>query len=108
MATENALERIRQSQRNSQMLPETTADEYADSECPLLWRMMTTVTENGKLRKRSTVTFYCDDGRLGACVLDRDADMRLHVSLENLEHPWSVIEAALEKKDADWRKARRR
>lgn len=82
--------------------------EYEQKVCPTLLEMLALESHGGQKRRRSTVTFYVEGGRLGACVNDRHLGMNMHTSLESLEEAWDAIETALVSGVEKWRPSKRR
>lgn len=61
---------------------------------------------DGSSRALGSLTVFCDDGRLKACVNDKECNRVLFVSAESLEGLLEAIDSQIGNDGADWRAVR--
>lgn len=70
---------------------------------PALYELLAAGLYDGEPRKGATVTLFCVDGRLKACVADRHTEQALWITLEPFEDVLAEIELAVAKADQEWK-----
>jgi hypothetical protein len=79
-------------------------DPFLTGTFPVLWEYLTTARfEDGSHRETSTLLVMVEQGRVKACLNDRDAGRSLWASADGLETALRHLEAALGDEGADWR-----
>jgi len=69
-----------------------------------IWSFLTQrAWEDGNERQTGTVLLFWEQGRLKACLSDRDAQAVGFVTLEGLSDPFDELENALRSDHIDWR-----
>jgi len=63
--------------------------------------------DDGSARQVGSMTLFCDDGTLKACVNDKEAQLMLFVSGGSLEALLGALEEALRTGGGDWRPSNR-
>lgn len=82
-------------------------DEFLANTCPTVHALLTqTKVGEGGHRTTSTMTVFVDeqDGRLKACLTDRDHQMTLWHTISDMGHFWDEMEAAVTSPNPNWRK----
>jgi len=75
---------------------------------PVLWEFLTTVVwDDGERRTTGTVLYFFDEGRLKACLSDRDSDRVAFVTAGTWEELQEAIDAGLADGSLDWRQSSR-
>lgn len=64
------------------------------------------VYETGERRRTSTLTIFCEGGRMKLCLSDRDTNRTAWATGESLEDALASLELQLESGRADWRESR--
>lgn len=70
---------------------------------PALYELLAAGLYEGKERKGATVTLFCSDGRLKACIADRETEQALWLTLEPFEDVLAEVELCVSKSDAEWK-----
>jgi hypothetical protein len=79
------------------------ANEQFQDKYPALFELLAAGLYEGSVRKGATVTLFCVDGRLKACVADRHTEQALWVTLEPFEDVLAEVELAVSNADAEWK-----
>ena len=70
---------------------------------PALFELLAAGLYEGEPRKGATVTLFCVDGRLKACVSDRHSGMALWLTLEPFSDVLAEIELGVSQHSAEWK-----
>jgi len=70
---------------------------------PALFELLAAGLYEGEPRKGATVTLFCVDGRLKACIADRHTEQALWVTLEPFDDVLAEVELAVSKAEAEWK-----
>jgi hypothetical protein len=70
---------------------------------PAVYELLAAGIWEGEPRKGATVTLFCVDGRLKACVADRNTEQALWITLEAAGDCLDEIEAAVAAANAEWK-----
>jgi hypothetical protein len=70
---------------------------------PAVYELLASGLAEGEVRKGATITLFCVDGRLKACIADRHTENALWITLEPFEDVLGEIEVAVAKADAEWK-----
>lgn len=82
-------------------------DEQMQAEYPALWEHLTSTRyDDGKPRKTMSMTLFCEEGKMKACLTDRDSSYVAFVSGDGLFDLLRVVEEALATGNVEWRKSR--
>lgn len=81
-------------------------DSGAMAGCPTLWEMMTVCRVDGKPRQTSTLSVWVQDGKVTACLNERDTGMALFASGATLDDALEEMELHLLSDSPPWRKQR--
>jgi len=70
---------------------------------PALYELLAAGLYEGQPRKGATVTLFCVDGRLKACIADRHTEQALWVTLEALTDVLAEVEAGVSSASQEWK-----
>jgi hypothetical protein len=70
---------------------------------PAVFELLSAGLVEDDVRKGATITLFCSDGRLKACVVDRQTDQALWLTLEPFEDVLAEVELSVSKADAEWK-----
>jgi len=70
---------------------------------PALYELLAAGMYEGQPRKGATVTLFCSDGRLKACVADRETGQAIWLALEPFEDILAEIELVVAAGTTEWR-----
>ena len=75
---------------------------------PAMWEFLTvTAWEDGEIRTTGTILYFAEEGRLKACVSDRDSERVAFVTAGTWEELNEAIEEGVELNSLDWRQSTR-
>jgi hypothetical protein len=74
---------------------------------PALFELLAAGLFEGEPRKGATVTLFCVDGRLKACIADRHTDQALWVTLEAATDCIAEIEMAVQTASDEWKSTKK-
>jgi hypothetical protein len=83
---------------------EVAKDAAMSKECPVLHAFMTQLEEDGKARTPSSLVVFTEDGVWKGCLTDRDANVKLWRTGDNVQKLLQAFEKALASGQADWRR----
>jgi len=74
---------------------------------PALYELLAVGLYEGEPRKGATITLFCGDGRLKACVADRETGQALWLALEPFEDVLAELELLVAAGTQQWRALRK-
>jgi hypothetical protein len=86
--------------------PAVSSDEEMSLLYPGIWEyMVETAWDDGKARKTSTLTVFCEDGLVKVCLSDREQDKTTWASGTSLADCLASMEVKIATGNVEWRKA---
>lgn len=86
--------------------PAVSSDEEMSLLYPGIWEyMVETAWDDGKPRRTSTLTVFCEDGVVKVCLSDRELDKTTWASGTSLADCLAAMEAKMQAGETEWRKA---
>lgn len=70
---------------------------------PALYELLAAGMFEGEPRKGATITLFCGDGRLKACIADRETGQGVWLALEPFEDILAELELAVAGGTVEWR-----
>lgn len=70
---------------------------------PALYELLAVGMYEGEPRKGATITLFCGDGRLKACIADRETAQGIWLALEPFEDVLAELELAIASGKVEWR-----
>lgn len=100
------LEKLMEESENGRVQSRNFEDPWLEENCPEVALWMSCERFREKSRILPTIMLFVEDGRLKACLSDKERKKVAFMTFESVETLWESLEAKFVQGDLDWRKVK--
>lgn len=100
------LEKLMEESENGRVQSRHFEDEWLAENCPEVNLWLSCEQFREKSRILPTIMLFVEDGRLKACLSDKDRRKVAFMTFESVDVLWETLESKFVEGDLDWRKVK--